>query len=761
MKKFFLSIIISLTLPVCLLNAQNSKSITITFNENDFSYSYNDYDELTINYGTQLAIFKENTSAPCLPFIPINVLVPSGSKFSDVVSIENKKLLKENVNLTQNPTPIPTDSIVSNSQLRALQYKEPVYPTKSVEYTFTNIMDGYTIMSFLLCPFEYDSKNKKLYFISSFDLEIRFEQTSANRATAITQTKGIMTDVVKSIIINKEDLNENNNYSIKAANTVETIDYLIITNLSLSSYFKPLTSWKKTKGLNPKVITTEYISQNYVGESMPVKIKSCLYDYYKNHNLKYVLLGGDDTIVPTMGCYVFVDDDNKYDNMPTDLFYACFDGDFEWNQNGNNLIGEETDNVNLTPSISVTRIPVRTPNHLVGFINKLLYYEKNPTLNGWNNSMLTTGAKLYIYDKNNPKKSDSEIRGDNLYSTYIAPYWDGARKKFYDTGTDFDGGANFPLNTENLHAQLNQGYAFVEMITHGAPTNWTLETGLYTTNEANSLSARQATTIITTNSCLTNAFDEGDIPGKADPCLSESFIRNPNSGVVAYLGCSREGWTSLRLDELGTSMQYEAQFYKNLFSSDIVNKNFGTIVAAAKAAMIGTSSTNGSHRWVQFGLNPIGDPEMPIYTTTPHRFTNVTITQDENKITVNTGLPGCSICLMSINDTGETYHEVRNNVQNAVFNGVDTEVSVCVTKQNYIPFVKEVDNKNLYLQNENITGPKSYEYNVVKIGSSVTSTKPNGEVNFNGGDINIKANKIVIDNGTSISTNTNFKMSNK
>ena len=48
---------------------------------------------------------------------------------------------------------------------------------------------------------------------------------------------------------------------------------------------------------------------------------------------------------------------------------------FEWNENGNELIGEPSDNVNLAPSIFVTRAPLRTSEDIKAFVDKLIFYE--------------------------------------------------------------------------------------------------------------------------------------------------------------------------------------------------------------------------------------------------------------------------------------------------------------------------------------------------------------------------------------------------
>lgn len=759
MKKNILFIIVAFLSFSKTLCSQEVKEVVVSFNMNDFNLVYNEYNELIIETGTQPAIFKSDELAPGLPFVPVNILVPSNCAYSNAVPKFNKRLLMENVSITQNPKHVSTSSN-DETLLRALQYSQVSYPTDNVEYVSTSVMDGYVILSFLVCPFEYDARNKKLYFIDSFTISINLVTSHDN---FILQNKNENKNIIRSIIVNDDDLTLNQTKTTinNLENNDDQFDYIIITNSSLEESFVPLINWKKTKGLRAKIISTEYIENNYSGNTIQLKIKSCLYDYYKNHGLKYVLLGGDDAIVPVQKCFVdLIGSDN--DNIPTDLFYGCFDGNFEWNENGNELIGEPSDNVNLAPSIFVTRAPLRTSEDVKAFVDKLIFYEKSPLEKGWGNNILMCGTKLWADYVNDKSMSDSEAKGENLYENFIAPYWKGDRKKFYDTHTDFTGDANYVLNSSNLQQQLGQGYTFVDMITHGDKTLWALEEGFYNSNSGALLENNGGSTIVSTNACLTNAFDFSE-QGKNDvPCLSESLIRNPKSGVVAYLGCSREGWGySGGTKSLGISLQYEAQFYKRLFSPEFVDKNYGIIVAAAKMSMIASCKYDGAARWVQFGLNPIGDPEMPIFDSYPKSFLNATIKQSENKINVNAGIPGCTVCVMSYDDRGDSYYEVKKDIQNVEFTGVNTKVSVCITKQGYIPKIEIINNKSVYIQNEIIVGPKQYDGNIIKIGSSVTQEKPNGSVTFNGGEIILKGRDITVENGTTINSNTDFQMYNK
>lgn len=498
-----------------------------------------------------------------------------------------------------------------------------------------------------------------------------------------------------SQIVNPDDFNEPEimtsglDIEIKPIESI-TSKYLIVTSENLVSSFQALANLKYLKGLDTEIVAVETIAGKYPNMDVPLAIKTYLKEQYENNRLKYVLLGGDNTIVPVRQCYAIVEK-KECSTIPTDLYYACFDKCFSWDANGNGVYGEISDNISMDPSIFVTRVPVRSSADVEAFTSKIIGYELYPLEKGWNNNMLISGATISKSAEDlNSDYSDVVFKGNYFYNNSVLPYWNGEKKSFYDTYTDFVGGADYDLTTSNLQYQLSQGYSFVEMITHGGYYNWVLEdyestsNRVYWSSDAASLTNKKYS-IITTSACNTNGFDS------VDPCLSEAFIRNPNNGVVAYLGCSRSGWIN-NGTKLGPSLQYDSQFYEELFSDDITDKHFGEIVATAKNILTGFCYAGSSpYRWLQFGINPIGDPEMPIYTTVPQVMSNVSVTYGLGKksVVIDTGLDGCQIYFSSKDSNGKRIRLIKRNVRNATFQ-LDDVATICIMKQNYIPCFKTV-----------------------------------------------------------------------
>lgn len=190
----------------------------------------------------------------------------------------------------------------------------------------------------------------------------------------------------------------------------------------------------------------------------------------------------------------------------------------------------------------------------------------------------------------------------------------------------------------------------------------------------------------------------------------------------------------------GADFKYTSAFYEKLFSNRSSNKNYGKIVAEAKEKQIGASSKNGTERWVQFGLNPIGDPEMPIYVSEPKQFEENEITSTSGTITINTGSLRCWTCIMSADDDGESYYKVYNGTQNIQLRDLPLNSIICMTLQGYIPDVYRVR----IIQNETLTGDREYDCDMVKIGDWITSQCRVGPVVVKSGTTTINASDVTI-----------------
>ena len=133
-------------------------------------------------------------------------------------------------------------------------------------------------------------------------------------------------------------------------------------------------------GVKTKVISTADIYASYQDLDYFCRIKRAIKYYRDNYGVKYVLLGGDISMVPALSAYCYYEKGEQTYTFfgPADIFYSCL-GKIEWDSNNNMLYGELEDGINLVPLISVTRIPVNNNIEARIVIDKIINYEKNET----------------------------------------------------------------------------------------------------------------------------------------------------------------------------------------------------------------------------------------------------------------------------------------------------------------------------------------------------------------------------------------------
>ncbi len=663
MKRTFLFLLICL-----FINTSYSQTYNFEFSISDFSIIENNGKHM-INHPINFDAIS-NTCDPILPSCVKKILLPPNKKVSNYSVTYTLTNWQTNIELKAMPMMHPTDGNYYPDM--PCSYELKIYPDSVVRYGGIATIDHYNYVNFVITPFLYNATNGLLSFINqiSINIELTDDEISNNIPT--------QSSVIKRIVHNPNDVDLY--YSKKSSkSTIQNIDYLIITADSLKNSFEPLRIWKTQKGVYTKIITLSEIYSNYTGESPQLKIKQCIKDYYDNRGLKWVLLGGDETIIPIF--YINMSIGSTIKNIPSDIFYGSFNGAFNWDTNNNGIPGEKDDNISLNQVINISRLPIRTNQHINIYTEKLLNYELKPPIS--NPSMLVCAQKLWNYDTITPYYSDAHLKSDIFINNHISPHWNGNITRFYDTGTDFPGGANYNLSRENIITQLNSNYNFLHFATHGGPIQWRIEnnSSFYASNVR--LLTNSYPTIVVTMSCSTNAFDE------AEPCLSEAFIRHTTGGAVAYLGSSREAWGIHDFNSLGCSFELSAKFFETLFSN--ISNNFSEIVKLTKLNYLSQNS-NDIWRWIILANNAMGDAELPIYTTTPNKFENITLEYNGSNLTINTnGIDNCTITLSNNIGNDEEYYSTHTNVSSTTFNNVPAEYTIVITKDNYIPYVIKKD----------------------------------------------------------------------
>lgn len=590
--------------------------------------------------GNHFELNAKKIGDPLLPARIVRVLVPQDAEFSDLkITVKKRKVINGPFNLypKQPETPVSSKSIKKFQPLRpqVVTSGKP-FPETIVEFLDTAHIRGAKMFVFRIWPIQYQPQNKSITINQGIEWEYR-TKTRKSILSKKYKKSSVMEALIKSQVVNPEQYddmtnstNETDETDSITYTTATDTDYLIITNQALSSSFQSLADLKESIGLHAQIVTTESIYSNYTGEDNQEKIKSCIIDYATNYATLWVLLGGDDTIIPDRNCYGFVNSspDEEDDTIPTDLFYAGLD-DLNWDDDGDGVNCEtdsEGDSVDLYPDVFIGRAPVRTADQAAAFVNKTIAYVQTPSGGDFSEKMLLCGVELWNTWND---ASDAQWRTEDMWTNYISPYWDGEPVRFFDTDTDF-GGSGYDVTDDNLQDQINDGYGLIFVSSHGSQTSWEMETGgSFSTTDANGCLNQNAQGLIYTMACSTNAFDAEFYT--SDPCLSEAFLRNENGGSVAYIGSSRYGWGYSTTEVTpGPSFRYAGQFFRNLFDYSSLEHGFpspadyqdilGAVHASHKMYYAGDSTSYGAYRWLQFSINLMGDPHLSIITENPNEF---------------------------------------------------------------------------------------------------------------------------------------------
>ena len=743
-----------LNLCICLV-AQTTKTYTININREDFTINnYKGKDIITSS--AQNLLYDDDSELPAIPYTIVNILLPENHTLKNYTFSIGQTQTTEGVTLSANPQFLFTNQI--KDTLLSLQDEYPLreYPLV-VKLLNEQQLECYRYASFKVPFVAYDAISRTVNW--PYEINITIETEPLNTEVGNIVRQDVIIDILKDILLNPEEI-----YTPTPAistmtartNDTEIVHYLIITSENLKNSFRPLAEWKTIKGVKAKIVTVEEIYEEYASENISnqLKIKQCIYDYYNRDSydgLKYLLLGGDETIVPAQGCYGYTEAEGEVTlihDMPTDLFYANLIGRFDWDADGDNIIGEPGDNSIYFPTIAVGRFPVNTADQADVLVQRTINYEKNPPTNNWYNKMLLSGATLY------PDWENMKVQSEEMYEQYIQPNWSYVDKyNFFDTDTDFEEGSDYDVTRENLLEQINLGYHHIHMNCHGTEFDWLLEDSRFMRDDA-ILLRNNNPTIIATTACFTNAFDENS------PCLSEALLRAPHSGIVAYLGATREGLDS-QSGFVGPSSQHNGLFYEKLIDTNIL----GDALKEAKTSMI-EQIGNSNYRWVLYGLNLMGDPELNIYNEVPQNITGITWRIVGGSYTcVNFGSVGLSATLSSKTDNGESYSlRLSPNTNSSVEVLFDIEDSqwgnyqLCITGKNRIPLLI-TDLVGTYIQNKTYSGTNVITGKDIYIGEDVTNVTEEGPVIIESGSTTFDAtNSVTIKNGFECKTGATLEI---
>ncbi len=307
---------------------------------------------------------------PAMPYIPVKVLLPMGQKLTsiDMEFFEAVEVRGENyIDHSKKMQPISQSTPDFTLKDQTIYSENADFPEMNYDLLGTQRVKGYDLVIVNVYPYKFNPITKTISWYQTAEITINSEY---NQEVYDTQNKMMIEDhknELEKLIVNPEALhNYQKSYSNSSRTLVSPSDpytMVVITDEERETYLQEFVDWKNEREVSTAIFLTSDIYNEYTGVNEQEQIKNFILDAYVTYSgtstpLEYVLLGGDDEIVPIRTVFIDTGWGTMDYNMPCDLYYGCLDND--WDGNGNGTYGEVSDNVDMIPEVSVGRIPAET-----------------------------------------------------------------------------------------------------------------------------------------------------------------------------------------------------------------------------------------------------------------------------------------------------------------------------------------------------------------------------------------------------------------
>jgi hypothetical protein len=530
---------------------------------------------------------------PALPAQGGTVLIPFGTKVVGVeVTVEEKVFLGGGFNIEPVGTPFPLSAdpseilpLVSDPAIYSLN---SLYPVEKAQSITTQNFRGYELLTLSLHPVQYVPSRGELYYYPRLIVTVTLGETDKEASLY----RGFVED--KERVLTKIDNPEAvYSYSAAKARGTKSYDLLILTTPALASAFQPLEDYHDSTGISTEILTTAD-----VGSANTEDIRAWLMERYTNDGCSYLLIGGDDDVIPARDLFVRSWDGagaSIETDMPGDIYYACLHGDY--NSDDDAYWGEPTDgrgwiDVDLTAELYVGRAAVGNASEVERFVEKTIWYLEldDPYLN----KALFSGEHLGFGGSSEYAANSLELLYDGSsesgYTTVGVP----SSKYVFDELYDRDWAGNYWPRSE-LANRINEGVHILNHFGHGS-SGYAMK---FTSSQALSEMSNEMLFFVYSQACLSGHFDNMD-------CFAEKIHIKTDFGAFALVMNTRYGWGSTNSVD-GPSERFHRQFVDAVYGEGTPQMG----IANQDSKEDNLYRINQScMRWCYYELTLFGDPTV-------------------------------------------------------------------------------------------------------------------------------------------------------
>lgn len=538
---------------------------------------------------------RDEVGAPLVPFYPVRVLLPQGEEVSGVeVRLSNLNNFRSNFVLehTQQQQPISKPLLALTKKDEAIYSTNKPFPYEDYRYLGIQKLNGYSFAIINVYAYKYNPVTKSMDYYENAEIKITTKANLEEPTMQITNF-ALVTEKLNHKFLNSEasstyrEISHNSNRFI---NLSTPHDMVVITNNQHVGTFEPYVAWRNNDNFSAMIVTTEDIYISYTGIDNPAKIKNFIRDAYNSWAntstpLEYVLLGGDDEIIPIRGVFGSVGGNVDY-SMPSDLYYACLDG--SWDPNGNGVYTDDYETIDLAPEISVGRIPAETIPEFNRVFHKI---------------------KTYV-DVNNYGDNIASMFGENLNNdpmTWGGDYKDEIVDRMpsdYLITTNYQRDGNWSA-AESV-AAVNENPTIMNHMGHA---NEGIVNG-FNSSSVNGMMNNTQYGFLYTQGCYPAAFDNATSGGTSGDgeCVAEHLVIAKH-GLHTFIGNTRYGWYYPGSTD-GASQFYDRSFFDGMFIENI--REIGKAHNYSLLDNINSALEGYVMKWCYLELVIFGDPSLAV-----------------------------------------------------------------------------------------------------------------------------------------------------
>ncbi len=376
--------------------------------------------------------------------------------------------------------------------------------------------------------------------------------------------------------------------------------YVIVTSNSgtpsLEDKLQPLADWK-TNYLNISTVikAVEDIDIEYSGADLSEKIWKYLKDMYDTYAIEWVLLGGDETVVP-------VGRSNSAGNQY----------DLGYDHNYTEMV--RIDQWDCIPELRLGRLSTASVGEMGTLVNNIINYQKD--LRDWRRNGYLVGTNVWF-------EGDGCRAGEDVWKERgrwpehgVTVYRD------YENKSDAeDPGSVGEITTTRISSRLNAGVGASSWWGHGSVTGFYKSEGtvcVWDTGDVDSLTnAGMRPSILWAMACSTGNFRG------ATTSLAEKLLTVSNGGVNGYIGAIDEpdGTVALGMVDQFWDM-YDKKYEYNMTWRKYYFKDEWDPYPSTKESFVGecdrlTRCHGGMGQNSEDLFHFLGDPQLSIFLNYP------------------------------------------------------------------------------------------------------------------------------------------------